>query len=206
MGLEADCTVRFGERIAAGRAMLETSELLFRGEFRLTIPFTDIAAFEAARGQLTVTFSGGTAGFDLGRRAEQWALKIRYPSPLLDKLGVKQGSHVTMLGIGAADFEKQLRGRTQEVATTTEENNREIVFFGAASKDELGQLERLVPCIRPNGAIWVVYPKGKQHIREADVMAAGKDAGLVDVKIVSFSETHSALKFVIPAARREETR
>jgi len=202
MGLEAECTVRFGERVSAGRALLETSELLFRGDFRLTIPFKDIAAFESARGQLSVTFRGGTAVFDLGRRAEQWALKIRYPSPLLDKLGVKQGTHVAVLGIEAPDFEEQLRRRTNELATIAEARDWEIVFLGAMSVDDLGQIEGLIPCIRRNGAIWVVYPKGKQHIREADVMAAGKAAGLVNVKIVSFSDTHSALKFVIPVARR----
>ena len=32
-------------------------------------------------------------------------------------------------------------------------------------------------------------------------MAAGKRAGLVDVKVVSFSETLTAEKFVIPVAR-----
>ncbi len=202
MGLEAECTVHYGERVSAGRALLETSELLFRGDLRLAIPFADIAAVEAARGQLSVTFPGGTAVFDLGRRAEQWALKIRYPSPLLDKLGVKQDTHVTVVGIDAADFDAQLRRRTKEVATTREARDQEIVFLGTMSVDDLGQIEGLIPCIRRNGAIWVVYPKGKQHIREADVMAAGKAAGLVDVKIVSFSDTHSALKFVIPLAER----
>ncbi len=33
-------------------------------------------------------------------------------------------------------------------------------------------------------------------------MAAAKKAGLVDVKVVSFSATHTALKLVIPVARR----
>ena len=32
-------------------------------------------------------------------------------------------------------------------------------------------------------------------------MAAGKAAGLVDVKVVSFSATHTAEKFVDPGAR-----
>ncbi len=36
-------------------------------------------------------------------------------------------------------------------------------------------------------------------------MAAGKRAGLVDVKVVSFSETVTAEKFVIPMARRAAT-
>ena len=53
-----------------------------------------------------------------------------------------------------------------------------------------------------NGAIWVVYPKGRQDIREVDVIAAGKSAGFTDNKVCRFSETHTALRFVIPIARR----
>jgi hypothetical protein len=34
------------------------------------------------------------------------------------------------------------------------------------------------------------------------VMAAGRTAGFVDVKVVAFSPTHSALKFVIPVKDR----
>ena len=35
-------------------------------------------------------------------------------------------------------------------------------------------------------------------------MAAGKAAGLVDVKVVAFSATHTAEKFVIPVAKRRD--
>jgi hypothetical protein len=35
-------------------------------------------------------------------------------------------------------------------------------------------------------------------------MRAGKLAGLVDVKVARFSDTHTAEKFVIPVARRNE--
>jgi hypothetical protein len=48
----------------------------------------------------------------------------------------------------------------------------------------------------------VVRPKGRTEITEDDVMKAGKAAGLVDVKVVRFSETHTAEKFVIPLSRR----
>jgi hypothetical protein len=46
--------------------------------------------------------------------------------------------------------------------------------------------------------LWIVYPKGKQEITELQVIEAGRQAGLVDVKVVSFSATHTALKFVRP--------
>ena len=46
-------------------------------------------------------------------------------------------------------------------------------------------------------------PKGKDTpVTETDARKAGLAAGLVDVKVAAFSPTHSALKFVIPVAKR----
>ncbi len=51
-------------------------------------------------------------------------------------------------------------------------------------------------------ALWIVYPKGQKQITELDVLAAGRRAGLKDVKVVGFSPAHTALKFVIPVSSR----
>jgi hypothetical protein len=68
---------------------------------------------------------------------------------------------------------------------------------------ELPQLARLKTYLVSNGAIWVVSLKGKAaKIKDVDVIAAAKAAGLVDNKVVSFSETHTALRLVIPVDRR----
>jgi len=50
--------------------------------------------------------------------------------------------------------------------------------------------------------LWIVYPKGQESITENDVIAAGRKTGLKDVKVVGFSRTHTALKFVVPLDRR----
>ena len=54
----------------------------------------------------------------------------------------------------------------------------------------------------PNGGIWAVSPKGDPSIADVVVMAAARDAGLVDNKVVRWSDTHTALKLVIPVAHR----
>ncbi len=51
-------------------------------------------------------------------------------------------------------------------------------------------------------ALWIVYPKGQKCITENDVLSAGRKAGMKDVKVVGFSPTHTALKFVIPLSQR----
>ena len=79
---------------------------------------------------------------------------------------------------------------------------KDVVLFFVKAASALDRLGVLRGEIVQNGSIWVIYPKGVQAIREAEVRAAGLRGGLVDVKVASFSGTHSALKFVIPVARR----
>jgi hypothetical protein len=43
--------------------------------------------------------------------------------------------------------------------------------------------------------VWIIYPKGIQTITEGQVIAAGRAAGFIDVKVCGFSATHTALKF-----------
>ncbi|MGB2679530.1 MAG: hypothetical protein WAN12_20800 [Candidatus Acidiferrum sp.] len=53
-----------------------------------------------------------------------------------------------------------------------------------------------------NEALWVFYSNRPKAITEGDVLAAGRKAGWKDVKVVGFSETYAALKFVSPLAKR----
>jgi hypothetical protein len=121
---------------------------------------------------------------------------------LISKLGVKPDSRVTVVGLKDAGFRKQLRARTSDVWESKVERESDFIFLAANHKEDLDMLTLFRYYLRKNGAIWVVYRKGMRDIKKSDVMASGKKAGLVDTKVVSFSDTHSALKFVIPARRR----
>jgi hypothetical protein len=201
MGLEAVCTVRYDGRVARGKALLETKELIFRGEFRLKIPFQEILSAEARHGELHVNSAGLVAVFELGPHAEKWAFKIRNPKSLLDKLGVKPDSRVAVLGVRDEAFLADLAARVPALAKRKVKDS-DIIFLGAESTEALDQLGPLQDYLQRDGGIWVVYPKGRTDIHENGVRAAGKAAGLVDVKVAGFSDTHSALKLVIPVKRR----
>ena len=204
MGSESQCTVRFGKQRSEGKAQLETDHLLFRGTFRLKIPRTAITKLDADDTTLSVTFPEGTALFELGSSAAKWAEKIRNPPSLLDKLGVKPEMRVAVLGIDDESFLEQLAARTSDVASRTPKKDTEIIFFGAAAVADLARLEKLRSSLTPAGAIWVVHPKGKTAaFKDIDVFAAAKKAGLVDVKVASFSATHTAEKLVVPVKLRK---
>src|SRR3989442_13047192 len=98
MGLEAACRARYGKKASEGKAQLETSDLLFRGAFRLQIPLKDVTSVEAQSGELVVVWPEGEAALALGKDAEKWALKVRYPRGLLDKRGLKPGARVAVVG------------------------------------------------------------------------------------------------------------
>ena len=201
MGLEANCIARWKKQRSPGKALLEEKHLLFRGGFRLKIPLQGARA-EARRGMLTVKFAEGAATFDLGAAAEKWVLKIRYPRSLLEKLGVKPGMRVSVIGVADQDFLRQLRERGIRFSSGKAQKNSDMIFYGAELRDGLKKLRALESSMQRNAAIWVVYPKGQKHITELDVIAVSKAAGFVDVKVVSFSATHTALKLMIPLARR----
>ncbi|MGA7161159.1 MAG: hypothetical protein WBZ48_09155 [Bacteroidota bacterium] len=204
MGSEINCLMKLGGKVFKGKALLETDELTFRGEHRLSIPFKKMKSVDAGGGELTVVFDGGTASFIIEEKAEKWEEKILHQKSVLDKLGVKHDSRVSVDGVENKEFLTQLSEKTADVSMKKLQKESDIIFYAADSKKELLKLKGLKRYLKRNGALWIVSLKGKQSkIKETEVMAAGKKAGLVDTKIVGFSDTHTALKFVIPVISRQ---
>src|SRR5213593_5016320 len=98
MGNEASCTIQFGKQRSEGKALLETSEVLFRGDFRLKIPFSAVKSAKVVDGELRLQTAEGLAVFHLGAAAEKWCDKILHPKSRMEKLGVKPGARVSLLG------------------------------------------------------------------------------------------------------------
>jgi hypothetical protein len=100
MGQEKECRLRHGGRTIAGKALLESDHLVFRGGERLKISFRDLNGVTAAGGVLRLDWGGGRAEFELGAAAETWAQRILHPPSLLDswvsrparRFGCKAGS------------------------------------------------------------------------------------------------------------------
>ena len=202
MGNEVMCRARFGERNSQGKALLETGELMFRGDFRLKIRFAAIQSVKAVDGELQVQTADGLAIFELGPAAQKWCEKILHPKSRLEKLGIKPGARVSLLGRFDADFIRELREFTKNVTRDEAAGDSHSILFSADSQKDLSQVRKLTKSIKGATALWIIYPKGQKSITENHVLAAGRNAGLKDVKVVGFSLTHTGLKFVIPLGRR----
>jgi len=201
MGNEVLTRVEIGDESAQAKALLETEELIVRGAIKAKIPFNEMKDVRAGDGMLSLRWKGRDVHVHVGRDAAKWEDKIRNPRSVLDKLGVKSGQRVSVIGKVDGSFTEMLEGRGVEVSRRPRPE-RDVIFFGADRREDLARLEEFRHALKPAGAIWVLRPKGNPAISESDVMAAGKAAGLVDVKVVRFSATHTAEKLVIPVAKR----
>ena len=202
MGQELTCRTTCGKQSGQGKALLETNEILFRGDFRLMIPFATIKSAKAADGELRVQTAEGLAVFHLGPAAEKWLDKILHPKSRIEKLGVKPAAKVSLVGDFDDEFLAEIRVLTKAASKNKIAPESEWIFFAADSKEALGALPKISKSLRGAAALWIVYPKGQKQITENDVLAAGRKTGLKDVKVVGFSPTHTALKFVIPLSQR----
>ena len=202
MGNEVKCTAWLGNQQSEGMALLETSEILFRGKFRLKIPFSTIKSAKAVDGELRLQTAEGAVVFGLGAAAEKWRDKILHPKSRIEKLGVKPGAKVSLLGDFDPEFLDELGKLTKSVSKGKVAADSEWIFFAADSKKDLLVLPKVSKSLEGAAALWIVYPKGQMEITENDVLAAGRKCGLKDVKVVGFSSTHTALKFVIPLSNR----
>lgn len=202
MGNESICRLRYAGKTSSGKALLETSEILFRGETRLKIPLSSILSVKALDGELHVRTKDGDAVFELGPQAEKWREKIANPKSLIEKLGVKPGEKTLLAGNFPPDFLSNLRRHGAEIVQKQSAQNSPWIFLAVDSLPELRRVNSLAKSMRGAAALWVVYPKGQKSITESDVRSSGLKAGLTDVKVASFSATHTALKFVIPKSKR----
>ncbi len=203
MGNELKGAVRREKERYQGKILLETSELIFRGtDYRLKIAFGEIRSVKTANGELRVATKDGVLTFEVGSAAEKWREKILHPKTRAEKLGVKQGTKVRLLGEFQSDFVKELQGSSAQVIRAGTVANVDQTFFAADGNSALAAIGKYASKINGAEALWVVYAKGKKDPSENDVIAAGRKAGLKDVKVVGFSSTHTALKFVVPRKKR----
>jgi hypothetical protein len=191
MGKELNCRMNYQGGSYDGRLLLETDHLLFRGDVRVRISFTDLISVSADSGVLSVRGPESAAVFELGVDAAKWADKILHPPTLLSKLGVRPDTRVSLMGAFAPGFVADLKQSGASIVHA----GAELVLLAAECKEELGQVAQIAERLEPKQAIWIVYPKGVEAVKEIDVIRAGRLAGLTDTKVVAFSQTHTALRF-----------
>jgi hypothetical protein len=208
MGYETKCHTRVtdasGIREAEATVLLETDDLIVRGEARVKIPRRAIQDVKTRGDKLTITSPDATVVMTLGAdAAARWAKKIQEPpKQLIDKLDVKPTSKVWLLGIDDETLIAHVTGRAAKTSTAPSAAGCDVVFVGVESDKQLGRVDRASKAIADDGAIWVVHPKGKDGVADTTIFARAKTLGLTYTKVAKVSDTHTAEKLVRPVASR----
>jgi hypothetical protein len=193
MGREAQVRATFADGTDEGRLQLEPPRLVFRGARRRV--FAGEALLDVRADGPDLVLADG-ARFTLGEpAAARWAEAILKPKSRIEKIGVKPGLRAATIGVADPDLSREL---AEAGATPVTELARlDLLFYGADSADDLARLGDLVPALAEGGALWIVSPKARSApLKDVEVMAAARAVGLADNKVVGFSATHTALRFV----------
>ena len=193
MGKVATVTAVFADGADEGRLQYEPPKLLFRGAQRRVFEGEGLKGVRADGADLVLADG---SRFALGeKQAAGWADAILNPKGRMDKIGVKAGMRVAVMGVSDATLSAELAEKG--ALPVAELANLDLLFYAADTAAALARIEGLVPLLSERGALWVVSRKGKAAtVKDVDVMAAAKAHGLVDNKVVAFSPTHTSLRFV----------
>jgi len=192
MGKDVQTTGSFADGSDSGRLQYEGVKLLFRGAQRRVWDAEALKGVRAEGGDLVLADG---ARFSLGdKQAAAWADAIANPKGRLDKIGVKPGMRTAVIGVADDTFTAELAERGAQ--PVNELLGLDLLFYAADSAEELAKVGGLIPALAEGGALWIVSRKGKAAtVKDVEVMAAAKAAGLVDNKVVGFSPTLTALRF-----------
>lgn len=193
MGKDAQVRARFACGEDAGRLQYEAPKLLFRGAERRVFEGEALKGVRAEAGDLVLADG---SRFALGdKAAASWADAILNPKSRLDKLGVKPGMKVAVLNVADDALAGELVARG--APPVDDLSDLDLLFYAADSLADLDRLSDLIPALGDKGALWVVSRKGKAAgLKDVEVMAAARGQGLADTKVVGFSETLTALRFI----------
>ena len=196
MGLEANCVCRWNDGETTVKALLESHELILRGDLKRRLPIAQMRSFEAKADALIVSMADETYSLDLGARtAAFWAAKMAKPPPTLRaKLGVDDVAGVCVIGaVGDLALRDAVSAATAAVADAR---------LSLAQVDDEQALKAVLdahaqaPALQP---LWLVYPKGaKAPFGEEAVRRILREAGYADSKSCAVSAAYTATRYAKP--------
>ena len=197
MGREAICDCTFAGTTTKVKALLESEELIIRGDIHMRAPLHALHHVRVESESLCFNLDVGPIRLDLGAAvAKSWAKKIKsLPPSLADKLGIT-GKTVRTIG---PITDRALDSALTSAARVSTRNPDLILSYvdtpeslAATLREARTQLARSVP-------IWLVYRKGPGHpLNESAIRTTLRANGLMDTKVASVSAELTALRFSLP--------
>jgi hypothetical protein len=132
-----------------------------------------------------------------------------FQTPLIKKLGIKNGFQIRLVNPPNHYFELFERWPDNVTFSENRTTQKDMIHYFTARIGELEtQIQLLKKEIKPNGMIWVSWPKKTSKVQtdvtENTIRAIALANGLVDVKVCALDSVWSALKLVIPVNDRRK--
>ena len=120
--------------------------------------------------------------------------------PLIEKLGLKPGHRVVLLG-APLSYPSMFGALPDGVVISRRLGAADVaLLFSREARDLSARFAPVAARLRPGGMLWVAWPKKASKeptdLTEDAVRRIGLAAGLVDVKVCAIDETWSGLKFL----------
>jgi hypothetical protein len=194
MGREATCECTFNGTTAKVKALLESRELILRGDIRMTTPLDSLTKVRVESDSLCFNLNKKPMQLHLGAKAaETWAKKIKTPPPTLaDKLGIT-GKIVRTIGPITDHALDSAICSAAQVSAENPDLILSLIDTPEALATTLRDAKKQLACSIP---IWLVYRKGPGHpINEAHIRSTLRALGYMDTKVASVSPELTALRF-----------
>jgi len=195
MGREAECQCVWGTTAASVKALLETHELILRGEVRKKIAFNEMRQIRADGEMLRFTVGDDSVSLTLGNSAAtKWAQAITSPPTLAGKLGVTAKTRVQMLG----PMDDEAVRTVLEKAANVSAIEGDLILARVDTSAELNAiLDRMWERLAQGVPIWIIYPKGPGHdLNESKVINLVRAREMTDTKVAAVSSRLTGLRFV----------
>ncbi len=193
MGREAITRVEIGGEAGDVLALLESTELILRGDIRRRFPRDRLVNVHVDGSALCFTCNGESVSLHMGAiGAEKWRNAIATPPPSLRaKLGLKRDARAFLIG----PCDDGALADALEGVLTDDVTKAAMIVARIDGPDDLAAAQAAqAKC--PDLPVWAIYPKGK-NVRYGDgpIRAALRDAGYRDSKSCAVSERLTATRY-----------
>lgn len=196
MGRETTTTVKTAGDQVTAKVLLETSEIICRGELKRKFSFAAMKNLKSVDGWLKFKCDGEVVAIHLDDAADAWLKRIKNPPSRAAKLRVKPGDSVLLLGAVEDDVQTELTAAGAKIAAKLSDRPSVVLCFIEATA-ELKKLASIEKSVTDGGAVWVLWPKGADAaVRHEDVVSAGRACGLNQTISIGFSPRFTGLRLV----------
>lgn len=184
------------------RILVESDEVILRGEVKARLRREHITGVSARGGVVTIRHRDGVTTLTLHADASAFVERLLQPAKSrLDKMGIAPASTIALLHCRDGTFRLELAAH--KVSVVERQGSHALVVLFVESADHLSRVGTAGARLPADGALWVVHPKGPGGVRDTDIFAVARGAGLTYTKVARFSDTHTAEKLVVPLRLRE---